>query len=187
MIRIAQPAKPADGGRWLSDSADRDLVLLALNLMPFAGIAFLWFVGVIRDRVGDAEDRFFATLFLGSGLLFLAMLFAGEATASGLVASLSGQNQPFAATSGWTTGRDVAEELVHVGMQMVGVFMTAASTILLRTGAGPRWLAYLGYGISALLLLAISFTPWLALSFPIWVFVASLVIVVKPSQEKTAG
>lgn len=35
---------------------------LAINLRPFSGIAFLWFVGVIRNRLGDLEDRFFATV-----------------------------------------------------------------------------------------------------------------------------
>ena len=48
---------------------------IALNLVPFAGIAFLWFIGVLRDRIGEREDRFFATVFLGSGLLFVAMIF----------------------------------------------------------------------------------------------------------------
>ena len=42
-----------------------------MNLIPFAGIAFLWFIGVLRDRLGEQEDRFFATVFFGSGLLFL--------------------------------------------------------------------------------------------------------------------
>ena len=55
--------------------------------MPFAGIAFLWFVGVLRDRVGELEDRFFATVFLGSGLLFVGTLFVAAALAAGLVAS----------------------------------------------------------------------------------------------------
>jgi hypothetical protein len=54
---------------------------LALYLVPFAGIAFLWFIGVLRDRLGELEDRFFATVFFGSGLLFLAMLFASAAVA----------------------------------------------------------------------------------------------------------
>ena len=58
---------------------------LALNLVPFAGIAFLWFMGVVRDRLGSNEDRFFATVFLGSGLLFLAMLFTSAAIAGGLI------------------------------------------------------------------------------------------------------
>ncbi len=52
---------------------------MALNLVPFAGVAFLWFIGVLRDRLGQQEDRFFATVFFGSGLLFLAMLFAAAA------------------------------------------------------------------------------------------------------------
>jgi hypothetical protein len=40
-----------------------DTASLALGLVPFAGIAFLWFTGVIRDRLGDLEDRFFSTIF----------------------------------------------------------------------------------------------------------------------------
>ena len=72
LVRAAVPADPSDAGRWLTDGSRREAVLLALGLVPFAGIAFLWFVGVLRDRVGEAEDRFFATVFLGSGLLFVA-------------------------------------------------------------------------------------------------------------------
>ena len=31
------------------------VVVLALNLAPFAGIAFLWFIGVVRDRLATYE------------------------------------------------------------------------------------------------------------------------------------
>ena len=51
-------------------------ISFSLNLLPFAGIAFLWFIAVVRDRLGELEDRFFATVFLGSGLLFIAMVFS---------------------------------------------------------------------------------------------------------------
>ena len=54
--------------------------------MPFAGIAFLWFIGVVRDRLGRLEDQFFSTVFFGSGLLFLAMVFVSMAIAGGMVA-----------------------------------------------------------------------------------------------------
>src|SRR5215471_17156003 len=47
---------------------------VAMNLRPFSGIAFLWFIGVVRHRLGNLEDRFFATAFLGSGLLYVAMM-----------------------------------------------------------------------------------------------------------------
>ena len=74
LIRLSVPENPQDAGTWLS--GDWKTISIALNLLPFAGVAFLWFIGVVRDRLGEHEDRFFATVFLGSGLLFLAMLFA---------------------------------------------------------------------------------------------------------------
>jgi hypothetical protein len=77
LLRISVPADPQEPGSWLRTNSNT--VALALNLMPFAGIAFLWFIGVLRDRLGDMEDRFFATVFFGSGLLFLAMLFTAAA------------------------------------------------------------------------------------------------------------
>ncbi|KAF0961121.1 hypothetical protein MLGJGCBP_05780 [Rhodococcus sp. T7] len=51
-------------------------IAAALFLAPIAGIAFLRFIGVLRDRFGDLEDRFFATVFLGSGLPFAGGLLA---------------------------------------------------------------------------------------------------------------
>jgi Ca2+/Na+ antiporter len=74
LLRTSIPADPQEPGSWLHSNSRS--VVLALNLMPFAGIAFLWFIGVLRDRLGQQEDRFFATVFFGSGLLFLAMLSA---------------------------------------------------------------------------------------------------------------
>ena len=61
---ISVPADPQDLGSWLSENSKT--VALGLNLIPFAGIAFLWFIGVLRDRLGELEDRFFATVFFGS-------------------------------------------------------------------------------------------------------------------------
>ena len=52
------------------------------DIIPFAGIAFLWFLAVLRRRIGHGEDQFFATVFLGSGFLYIAMLFAADAAAT---------------------------------------------------------------------------------------------------------
>jgi len=87
LLRVSVPAHPAVPGLWLTDSHHRAEVAIALNLVPFAGIAFLWFIGVLRDRIGEREDRFFATVFLGSGLLFVAMIFVAAAIAGGLIAA----------------------------------------------------------------------------------------------------
>jgi hypothetical protein len=64
--------------------------LLALKLVPFAGIAFLWFIGVLRNRLADLEDRLFATVFLGSGLLFVASLFGAAAVTDAVIQSVGG-------------------------------------------------------------------------------------------------
>src|SRR5262249_57285788 len=82
MLRISVPSDPTEPGEWLKTSSK--LVGLALNLLPFAGIAFLWFVGALRDRLVPLEDRFFATAFLGRSLLFLAMLFIVAAVAGAI-------------------------------------------------------------------------------------------------------
>lgn len=63
---------------------------------------------MVRDRIGEGEDRFFATVFLGSGLLFVAMLFATGAVVAGLV--LSGENLP--APGVWSFGRRVSYTLL---------------------------------------------------------------------------
>ena len=83
LIRRTIPDSPRDPGTWLSHSAQS--IRVALNLLPFAGIAFLWFIGVLRDRMGAKEDRFLSTVSLGSGLLFLAMTFASAAATGALM------------------------------------------------------------------------------------------------------
>ena len=60
LLRLSIRAGPLETGAWLKTSSNK--VALALNLVPFAGIAFLWFIGVLRDRLGELEDRFFATV-----------------------------------------------------------------------------------------------------------------------------
>src|SRR5215218_6713308 len=71
------PAVFASGGDTLA-------MIGGLYLAPFAGIAFLWFIAVVRDQIGEREDRFFATVFLGSGLIFVTLVFVASAVASSL-------------------------------------------------------------------------------------------------------
>src|SRR6188472_216828 len=78
----SQPIATMNDGEiaaWYASGADFPSVVGALYMAPFAGIAFLWFIGVFRDHLGEREDQFFATVFLGSGLLFVAMMFSAVA------------------------------------------------------------------------------------------------------------
>jgi hypothetical protein len=185
LIRLSVPEDPQDAGEWLAGGWRN--VSLALNLLPFAGIAFLWFIGVVRDRLGDLEDRLFATVFLGSGLLFLAMLFASAAVAGGTL-QLYGATPSMLIESGmYTFGRTVTYEIMNVyAMKMAGVFMLTTSTLSLRTGIIPRWMAFLGLALALLLLFSLGFFYWAPLVFPLWVLLISVHILLanlKSSQD----
>ncbi len=175
LVRIAIPPDADQAGDWLTDETRRDAVLVALNLVPFAGIAFLWFIGVVRDRIGAGEDRLFATVFLGSGLLFIAMLLAGAAVAGGLM--LSSESPPSADV--WTFGRRTTHTLFNVyAMRMAAVFTISTTTIAARLGLAPRWLTVLGFGTGLVLLVAVGTFPWVELLFPTWVLALSVHILV---------
>jgi hypothetical protein len=147
-------------------------VAIALNLVPFAGIAFLWFVGVLRDRIGAREDRFFATVFLGSGLLFVAMIFVAAAIAGGLIAGASA-HQPDGSTL--VLGRNITAGLVNVyAMRMAAVFTLTTVTIARRTKIVSRWLTIAGLVSALVLLVGIGISPWVELLFPAWILALSI-------------
>ena len=70
------------------------VALVGVYLVPFSGIAFLWFIAAVRHLIGDREDRFFATVFLGSGLIFVAMMFFAAGVGGSLLAAVKFQDEP---------------------------------------------------------------------------------------------
>ncbi len=175
--QLVAPADPGNAGSWLADSTKRSVALFGLALAPFAAIAFLWFIGVVRSRIGEAEDRFFGTVFLGSGLVFVALLLASMATTAGLVESVDGDSRRLLDSGVWVTILRVSESILEAALVMAGVFTSATSTILLRTGTGPRWLGLTGFVVAIVMVLdAQRVDPWIVLAFPAWVLVLSLFI-----------
>ena len=175
LVRLSVPDSPNDAGAWVADGSKRRSVLFALNLLPFAGIAFLWFIGVVRARIGAAEDRLFSTVFLGSGLLFVAMLFVAGAISGGLVLAPGEQT----VDEVWPYGRRVAFSLISVySMRMAAVFTISTTTIATRLHLAPRWLSVWGFATGLFLMFTIGVLPWIELVFPVWVLVFSLHILV---------
>jgi preprotein translocase subunit SecG len=145
--------------------------------MPFSGIAFLWFIGVLRDRIGQYEDRFFATVFFGSGLLFLAMLFACSAIAGGILMVYRDAPGQLMGSGIYMFGRAVTYQIMQVyTMKMAGVFMISTCTLSIRTGIIPRWMTLLGYALALLLLLSLGYLHWVPVVFPLWVLLISVYI-----------
>ena len=178
LLFISVPADPQEPGSWLGGNSNT--VALALNLMPFAGIAFLWFIGVLRDRLGQLEDQFFATVFFGSGVLFLGMLFTASAVVGAILIAFVSQPAEFINSATFHFARDVAYSVVNIYMiKMAGVFMTSTSTVAIYTGFAPRWLAVLGYVLALVLLFGSYHIRWSFIVFPSGVFTISICILLE--------
>jgi hypothetical protein len=163
-----------------ADAQRRSLIRLSLSLVPFAGIAFLWFIGVVREQLGEVEDRLFSTVFMGSGLLFLAMLFVGATTSASLLAMFTEANLN---ADVFAYGRDLSQGLFSVyAMRMAAVFTISVSTVGIRTSGLPRWVSYLGYLIALVLLVAAANLQWTQLVFPAWVLLVSVVLLIVPAN-----
>jgi hypothetical protein len=181
LVRYAIPADLRMPGTWLTEPSHRNAVRLALDVVPFAGIAFLWFIGVLRNRLGELEDQFFATVFLGSGLLFVASMFGSAAVTDALIESSAVGS---IGSETYYFGRCVSDTLLNLfAMKMAGVFMISTCTVGLRTAIFPRWVAYTGFAC-ALLLLVIANWRWITLVFPTWILLASTRILLEEFRSR---
>jgi hypothetical protein len=179
LLRVSVPGRLSTTGAWLTQPGKRAAVAVALNLVPFAGIAFLWFIGVVRDRVGEREDRFFATVFLGSGLLFVAMLFVAAAVSGGLIA---GASFGLPDSNTLALARNITGSLLNVySMRMAAVFTLSTVTIARRTQIVSRWLTIAGLVCALVLLIGIGISPWVELVFPAWILALSVDILAAPA------
>ena len=176
LIRSSLPEGVQPGSRWIDTGSDK--IKLASELMPFAGICFLWFIGVVRANLGRFEDKFFATVTLGSGLLFLAMMFAASAVGVGLV-----ESRHYSVGGTGEVGIFGQMLLLNLSktyaLRMAAVFMMSLATIWLRTGLMPRWLVVVSYLAALTLIIGGDTTMWLTLAFPVWVLIVSILFLVR--------
>jgi hypothetical protein len=171
-------AKPEDITRdWLETWSDT--ASLVLTLVPFAGIAFLWFTGVIRDRLGDHEDRFFATIFLSSGIITVVLFFIWAAIFGALMNTTALAAVGLADDDIYVFGFALMNRIVgNYALRMAGVYMIAIGTLWSRTGVMPRWLTIVTYILALGFLLAAGWAREARFIFPAWVLVVSIYILV---------
>jgi hypothetical protein len=153
------------------------VAIVGVYLVPFAGIAFLWFIAVVRNLIGDREDRFFSTVFLGSGLLFVAMIFIAAGVGGAVLTAVKARHDPVPSAETVVTIRALAFGFLFIyAIRMAAVFMIVVSTIGVRLGVLPRWLVVSGYLAALVLILNVFYFESLVLVFPAWVAAVSVVI-----------
>lgn len=178
LLKFAVPARSLRSEDW--SPTDVRLVRLALELAPFAGVAFLWFVGVVRDRLGQREDRFFSTVFFGSGILFLASFFVSAGIGGAVLIGIAESRTLAAQSEAISFGRIASGQIMNIfALKMAGVFMASTATLLIRTRLLPLWISIPGCLFALALLFSKHFVDWLALLFPLWVLALSVYILVE--------
>ena len=172
---------------WYLDEANQQSLVLALNLIVISAIAFLWFVAVIRRRVGERENRFFGTVFVGSALLLAATWIIAAA----LVATPALSPYLFGVAPEFTdialfqaAGITVASV---AGTRLSAVFMISTTTVGRMSETFPRYLVIGGYAVGLVLLLVPLPNEWLAWVFPAWVAVVSIEMLVKRRRIDGSG
>jgi hypothetical protein len=169
---------------WYGDPDNRFWVELGLELGAVGMVTFLWFIAVIRRRLGDREDQFFATVFLGSGIAFviLATTAAVCAAAPTLVVHFGGEESLSDSTLALAQGLWFG--LWGIGAsRFAGVFMAATSTLGLRFGALPTWLAWTGFVLGLLLVITGAFAGPLDFLFPTWLALVSITLLFSPRDR----
>jgi hypothetical protein len=175
LIRLSLPEHPVAGAQWV-DSGKGHFHVAAI-LLPFSGIAFLWFIGVVRDGFGQLEDKFFSSVFIGSGLLFLAMMFVASAVGVALSSSHAFASDPNAHSQVVDFGQVLMTTLTKTyALRMAAVFMMSLATIWLKTGLMPRWLVMTTYAVVVAVIIAADVSMWITLAFPAWVLLVSLFV-----------
>ncbi len=181
LLRVPGPGDPSVSG-WYANAANQRSLVTALNLITIGCIAFLWFVAVIRRRVGLRENRFFGTVFLGSALLTAAMWMIGTVlfAAPALDAYLFGTAQSSRGVAGWQAVGVASFTIVAVRLE--AVFIISTTTVARLARALPRSLIGIGYGAGLLLLFAPLPSAALTWIFTAWEIAVSLALLIRHRQ-----
>ncbi len=177
LIRSVPPPSSGEAEwiEWIADEAHRRSLFIALSLSSISAVAFLWFVAVVRRRIGDLEDRFFATVFLGSALVYVSIWLVAMALLAA-PAMLDAGGPPIE----WDVfriGEGTAIGILLVaGPRIQAVFVASTSTMFLRTRVVPKWLSYMGYTIALVMFFVPIVTTPIGLGLPIFVLVSSVTI-----------
>jgi hypothetical protein len=186
LLYLALPPVFADMDAWTDEG--RRLASLAFGLMPLAGLAFLWFVGVVRDRLGVYEDQFFAAVFQGSGLLFLAMTFCTFAIGAGMLTAYRIGGDEIMTNSIFVVGRSIISQMFNIyALRMAAVFMFSLSTLWLRTAVMPRAVCFFSYAMAIAMFVGPNLSLLMVLIFPAWVLCISVYILVLSFRRKPSG
>jgi hypothetical protein len=184
IVLITSVSSPAELSiEWLETWAGTSSTVVLL--VVFSGIAFLWFTGVIRDLIGEREDHFFATIFFGSGILYVALGFVWAAIFGAMLGIYSSSSILLANNDIYIFGFAVMNEISdNYVLRMAGVYMISINTLWARAEVMPRWLIIITYILALGFFLFAEMLLEARFLFPVWVFLISVYILILNYRRK---
>lgn len=172
-------ASDADIDRYYADPSNSTAALIWVQVLVVATIAFLWFVGVVRGRLGDREPKLFGTVFFGASILLAGLLFVGASflVAPAVLVNVGGQTPSADAVA--LTRAAAAVVLSVFAPRVATLVMFATASLGRATGALPRWLVWLTYGVGAAEFVNVTISVATIYVVPAWVAVVSIVLLVR--------
>jgi len=163
--------------RYYSDPDTGWATLFVLQVLFVATAGFLWFVGVIRNRIGAGSPKLFDTVFFGGGILLAGLMFVGSAALAAPFV-LAGNGGVDVDPGAAAMARSFAYVILGVFTpRIAALFVFSSSTLGLRTGVLPRWLVVVGYLLGILLLVDVTISAPGVYAFPSWIALVSVVLV----------
>jgi hypothetical protein len=178
LLRTGAVVDPIEiDSEWLQ--AQSSAVAVVIVLVPFAGIAFLWFTGVLRDLLGGLEDKFFATVFLGSGIILVVMMFVWASAFGAIFATYEVLAEALNDFDVFIYATTFANQIMgSYFLRMASVYMLSIGSLWTRTKVVPRWLTLVTYIVAVPFLVFAGSLRWARFLFPAWVLMVSIVILI---------
>ena len=158
--------------------------LVLLQVMVLGTIGFLWFIGVVRNRLGARAPELVATVFFGGGILIAGLMFAGTAAlAAPAVLVEAGGKVP--GVGDVSISRAMAVAILTVfAPRIATLLMFAVATLGRKTGALPKWLVIVTYVVGTTEFLNVTISQPTIYLVPAWIALVSLSLLIRKSTGR---
>jgi hypothetical protein len=157
----------------------RRLIIVGLYLMPFAAIAFLWFIVALRMWIAYSAIRvsvLLSNVQLVAGIIYIALFLTAAAALSAMSASIEFAESGVDASEARQFLQFSNTMVLVLAMRMAAIFVFTTSNIGRTSGVLPRWFIYAGFAVGLFLLLSASFSPLLVMAFPVWLLTLGAIL-----------
>jgi hypothetical protein len=168
--------------RYYADSGNRRMVVIGVILLTLAAIAFLIFLGILREwlRGAAAGSTWIATVTFASGVVFVAMVGVFALGQGSVAASINFGDAPVPRDA------DIMRTFVSAGFGALLLFGATTAGLLTfttsllsgRAGLLPRWLVVSGYVAAVIVFFGgLLFLPFVL--FVLWMLVTGIVMIAR--------